>query len=76
MASLVVYGDHDPLPLVGFPEGRARIRMRNDDYVMVYIRPPVGGIRKFVVEEKDGTWRPAFEIGRNVALQLAGEEGA
>jgi len=62
----MVFGVVDPLPLRGFPEGRARIRLRNKTFATVNIRPPQGGIRRFNIEEREGAWRPAFEIGANL----------
>jgi len=59
------YGTDSNLPLKGFPEGRARIRTRNDDFVRVFIRPPVGGVMEFVVEEKDGCWVPYIKLAEN-----------
>ena len=57
------------LPLRGFPEGKARIRQRADDIVTVSIRPPGGGIRRFVVTERDGCWWPAGELGANINVK-------
>jgi hypothetical protein len=62
---LIEFGVKDPLPLRGFPPGRARIRQRNAAATVVFIRPPEGGIRRFVVEPRDGAWWPAFETGAN-----------
>ena len=62
----IVFGVVDPLTLRGFPEGRARIRLRNDSFVTVNIRPRRGGIRRFNIEEREGSWWPAFEIGANL----------
>ena len=64
----IVFGAKDVLPLHGFPEGRARIRIRNDDWVQVFVRPPEGGIKKFLVEEKDSKWCPAGEVGVNLFI--------
>lgn len=61
----IEFGVQDPLPLHGFPPGRARIRQRYDAFTVVYIRPPDGGVRRFSVEERDGVWCPAFETGAN-----------
>jgi hypothetical protein len=62
----IEFGVKDPLPLRGFPPGRARIRQRNDAFAVVFIRPPEGGIRQFAVEQRDGAWYPAFETGANL----------
>jgi len=59
-----VYGGVDPKPLKGFPEGRARIRMRPADFVKVFVKTATG-IREFVVTEKDGHWEPLHELARN-----------
>ena len=61
----IEFGVKDPLPLRGFPPGRARIRQRNNAFTVVFIRPPEGGIRRFFVEPRDGAWWPAFETGSN-----------
>ena len=56
-----------PIPkLVGFPKGKLRIRMRNDDYVRIFIRTP----RRFIATipvEFGGRWHyfPAFNHGVN-----------
>ena len=61
----IEFGVKDPLPLHGFPPGRARIRQRSDAFTVVFIRPPEGGIRQFAVEPRNGAWWPAFETGAN-----------
>ncbi len=62
----LVYGVVAMKPMEGFPAGRMRIRMRNTDYVRVFIRPPEGGIRHFAIRENgSGVWVPAVEIGAN-----------
>ena len=72
----IEFGVKDPLPLRGFPEGKARIRQRNDAIIVVFIRPPNGGIRRFSVESKDGAWWPAFEMGANISSPNAGNQAA
>jgi hypothetical protein len=63
----LVWGVSDPLPLSGFPAGRARIKLRNDSFVQVRVRTS-DGIREFYVFEQDGSWRPRFESARNFGL--------
>lgn len=60
----MVYGVCEPKPLKGFPEGKARIRMRNTDFVMVYVRT-FDGIRQFVVRDDGENWIPGYEQGAN-----------
>ena len=52
-------------PLKGFPEGKRRIRMRAGKFVLVYVRPPSGGIREFAISDVGGYWTPAIELGAN-----------
>jgi len=70
----LVYGVREPLPLRGFPEGRTRIRMRPGKFVRVYVRPPDGGVREFVVQERDGAWWADIETGANRTAKRAQEE--
>jgi hypothetical protein len=65
-ATQAVFGVVEVKPLKGFPPGKVRIRMRHNDFVVVFIRPPNGGVRRFVIEERAGHWVPAHEIGANV----------
>ena len=60
----VPFGVGDPLPLEGFPEGRAKIKIRNDDFTKVYIKTKTG-IHEFYPTEKNGKWIPLWEVGRN-----------
>jgi hypothetical protein len=63
---MVVFGLVKPKRLRGFPKGRKRIRMRNNDFVYVFVRPKEGGIRKFLVEERNGEWWAVHEQGANI----------
>jgi hypothetical protein len=60
----LVFGVVEPLPLVGFPDGRAKIEIRSGELVRVYIKTKTG-IIAFYPTEKDGAWIPDCEIGRN-----------
>jgi hypothetical protein len=62
----LAWGVQKPKRLRGFPKGRKRIRMRNQDYVRVYVRPAKGGIREFRVEERNGEWWAVHEQGANI----------
>jgi len=52
-----VFGVATPLPLKGFPRGRVRLRMRNDDFLVAFVKS-ARKIRRFIVAEKDGFWIP------------------
>lgn len=60
----IPFGSGIQLPLSGFPKGRARIRIRNDDFIRVFIKTE-DGIRGFYPEEKDGSWIPKIEFSSN-----------
>ena len=68
--SAVVIGTNVPFgsgikrPLAAFPKGKARIRIRNNDFVKVFIKTG-NGIRGFYPEEKNGVWIPKIEFGSN-----------
>jgi len=67
------YGQHvpfgvGPIPkLVGFPKGKIRIRMRNDDFVRIFIRTKRRFICTIPVASPAGRWHyfPAFNYGIN-----------
>ena len=61
------YGIVDPLPLRGFPSGKARTRMRRRSLVCVFVKTE-DSVRWFYVKEVDGFWEPFCETGRNIAL--------
>lgn len=65
--AVTIYGDGifglvRPLPLRGFPEGEARVRIRVDEFVRVYIRKD-GATRGFYVKREGDEWVPWCEIG-------------
>ena len=66
----LAYGSKLPLPLRGFPSGQVKIKIRQNDFVYIYIRNEAG-ITKFAVTEKDGYWTPycAVEINKREAIQ-------
>jgi len=72
----LIFGVQTPLPLSGFPAGKTRLRMRNSEYAVVYVRPPSGGIRKFLVYEQGGKWRCClqYEQGANIVIKPTGEK--
>lgn len=48
----------------GLPEGKARLRMRQDEFVSVWVRTRTG-IRRFYLEEVDDYWVPTMEAEAN-----------
>lgn len=60
----IVFGDSNPKPLKGWPEGKIRLRIRSDDAVKAFVRTS-DSIRWFYVKEENGYWVPSYEIGSN-----------
>ena len=60
-----VFGVTEPLPPKGFPSGRLRWRIRNEDYTLARVKS-ADGIREFYVKEEGGHWIPSYEKGRNL----------
>lgn len=60
----VPFGVTEPKPLKGFPEGKARIRIRHDEFVKIRILNKKG-IREFHPKDQDGFWVPLCECGSN-----------
>jgi hypothetical protein len=58
------YGNKTPLPLSGFPSGQVKIKIRQNDFVWVYIRNEAG-LTKFAVTGKDGYWTPYCAVEMN-----------
>lgn len=71
------YGANSPFgiqpikPLRGFPDGRARIVIRQEDFVRVYVKTKTG-IRGFYVRDVAGNWEPFVEFGVNERMQIEG----
>ena len=55
-------------PIVGLPEGRARLRLRNEDYVQVFVKTATG-IRRFYVSDVGRNWIAEIEIESNQTIQ-------
>ena len=69
-----VFGMVEPKPLRGFPQGRARLKLRNLEFARVFVRDAAAGtIRAFLIHESpDGCyWEPGYEQGMNRRLVLA-----
>ena len=64
--STPVFGVTKQLPLAGWPPGRVRLRLRNDNYAQAFVRLPGSGIRRFYVSEREGKWWPDLEFGANL----------
>jgi hypothetical protein len=54
-------------PLLGFPEGRIRLRFREKTAVKAFIRN-ASGIRVFLIQDNGDHWAPSFEWGRNLTI--------
>jgi len=60
----IIFGVKNPLPLSGFPKGKIKIKMRNDDFACAYVKNETG-IYKYAIEEKNGYWMPSFSPACN-----------
>ena len=65
-AQEVLFGITPVLPLALFPSGKVRIKMRNNQFVRVFVKQPTGGIREFAVKRCGDYWVPSFEVGANI----------
>jgi hypothetical protein len=59
-----VFGVCEKKPLCFFPSGRAKIRMRDEDFIRVFIKSK-NGIRQFLVKECGDYWEPFCEQSAN-----------
>jgi hypothetical protein len=59
-----VFGVCEKKPLLHFPPGKAKIRMRNTDFVQVFIRNE-NGIRQFLAKDCGDHWEPCYEQSTN-----------
>lgn len=75
LGDTAVFGIIDPLPpLEGFPEGRVKVRMRSEDFLIVQVKTPER-IRAFTVKHQDGKLVPHLETdpppyGQSMAAKL------
>ena len=56
-AYIPVFGVRAVLPLRGFPRGKVRLTLRNQDFARAYVKTK-HGIRCFIVAEYLGKWVP------------------
>jgi hypothetical protein len=55
-------------PIVGLPEGRARLRLRREDFAQVFVKTPTG-IRRFYISDVGRNWIAEIEIESNQTIQ-------
>jgi hypothetical protein len=65
----VVYGIREPKLIVGAPEGRQRLRMRNNSPAKLFVRT-ADGIRQFVLQDLGDRWFCYCEQGRNLKFAV------
>lgn len=68
----LAFGSTELKPLKGFPDGRIRIRVRNNEFVRVFVKS-TNGIREFFAEDQGDCWTPAYEQGGNYAREVTAE---
>lgn len=66
----IIFGVYEPKRIVA-PSGQWRLRMRNDDWVRLFVRPPEGGIRHFILTDEGDYWyaHPDYEQGSNTVFR-------
>ena len=60
----LVWGVAIPKPLKGFPEGKVKLRLRNDSWALAYVKTD-DGIMSYRIKERDGYWIPGHMQGSN-----------
>ncbi len=61
----LVFGVREPLPITNAPDGRIRLRLRNDSYGKMFVRDR-DGIREFAIGDFGNHWEPVYEQRRNI----------
>lgn len=60
----LAFGSTELKPLKGFPDGRIRIRIRNNEFVRVFVKTE-NEIQQFEVEDCGDYWTPYCETASN-----------
>ena len=60
----VVFGVKKILPLRGFPEGKKRIVLRQNDFARIYVKTS-SGIMCYHIKEENAAWEPYILIEEN-----------
>jgi hypothetical protein len=60
-----VFGVRPRLPLIHFPPGKVRIKLRPKEFAIAYVKSD-DGIQSFFVGECNGYWTPMYGIGSNI----------
>lgn len=55
-------------PIVGLPPGKARLRLRHDEFAEVFVRTATS-IRRFYVSDVGRNWIAELEIDSNQTIQ-------
>lgn len=63
-AKPIPFGIVEPKPLRGFPSWRAKIKMRNEEFVRIYVKT-ANGIQCWIPKEENGFWVPGHNQGEN-----------
>jgi len=63
----IPFGLVEILPLSGFPQGKVKIKMRDDNFVKIFVKSE-NEIQAFYPEEKDGVWIPSYKIEQNTKI--------
>lgn len=54
-----------PKPIRYAPPGKMRIRMREGEFAMLYVRPPEGGVMQYCLTDEGDYWLPKWQIAAN-----------
>ncbi len=60
----LIFGVQPAKPLIGFPPGKARIRMRNTEFAKVRIFHDAG-VDEYTIQDGGDSWTPGHFIGCN-----------
>ena len=61
-----VFGHQEPRPITNLPSGKARLRLRGDDFAQVFVKTD-DGIRRCYLKDAGENWE-AMEVARNTNL--------
>ena len=70
IGSPCVFGVVDQKPMIGFPAGKIRLRLRPDEFARAFVRNETHTL-EFAIKEENGAWLPLCLNASNIRVKAS-----